>query len=106
MNHLEFYAVSSLDCLKYRVIGYTSDEFEEIPKKMVKWYGFESVKTISQIAKSIASYIYYDDPCDLDDFSCEIEFLYKETIAKFVVSGEEDISWFAECVGEKNEGEK
>jgi hypothetical protein len=106
MNHLEFYAVSSLDCLKYRVIGYTSDEFEEIPKRMVKWYGFESMKTISQIVESIASYIYWEDPMPLDEFSVEIEILYKETIAKLVVTGSEDISWYAEFVGEKKEGDE
>ena len=85
-------SILSIDDIKYRIKDYTGEEFDFIPKGVVRCVR-EKYRWISEIAEEIGEYHYNEEPDDLDNFKCCVDLLYKDKIYSFEITGERSIDW-------------
>jgi len=85
--------ISNIYDIKYRIKDHTGDEFDFVPKRMIR-DSANHARLISEVAKEIGqSYYFYDDSGDLDNFKCCVDLLYRDKIYSFEITGEQSINW-------------
>ena len=82
--------VTKKDDVRYRIKGYTSEDFSLEASSFHKW---KTAKLISDLAKQIGEIHFEKDPRTIYGYECNLDLLYRGKVYPFKVTGQPSIDW-------------